>query len=145
MRRAARALIDHQALRHNLIRVRSLAPNSRVMAVIKADEIPQNGFRCVKAGDFPVVICHTRDGFFAVENRCSHARATFDDGRLRAHNLICPLHSASFDVRTGEGTKPARWPIATFPCRVNDDGMVEVQVSQEAIDAVRPVRPPRPM
>lgn len=37
MRRAARALIDHQALRHNLIRVRSLAPNSRVMAVIKAD------------------------------------------------------------------------------------------------------------
>lgn len=37
MRRAARALIDLQALRHNLNRVRSLAPESRVMAVIKAD------------------------------------------------------------------------------------------------------------
>ncbi len=37
MRRVARALIDLQALRHNLARVRSLAPVSRVMAVIKAD------------------------------------------------------------------------------------------------------------
>ncbi len=37
MRRVARALIDLQALRHNLARVRSLAPASRVMAVIKAD------------------------------------------------------------------------------------------------------------
>lgn len=37
MRRAARALIDLQALRQNLNRVRSLAPESRVMAVVKAD------------------------------------------------------------------------------------------------------------
>ncbi len=37
MTRPARALIDAQALRHNLERVRALAPGCRVMAVVKAD------------------------------------------------------------------------------------------------------------
>ncbi len=37
MTRPARALISTTALRHNLARVRTLAPHSRVLAVIKAD------------------------------------------------------------------------------------------------------------
>ena len=37
MRRTARASINHDALVHNFNRVKQLAPNSRVMAVIKAD------------------------------------------------------------------------------------------------------------
>ncbi len=36
-RRAARVRIDRQALRHNLARVREAAPNSRVIAAVKAD------------------------------------------------------------------------------------------------------------
>ena len=35
--RAAHVLIDRTAMSHNLERVRELAPNSKVMAVIKAD------------------------------------------------------------------------------------------------------------
>ena len=37
MTRPARALIDARALRHNLKKVRETAPDSRVMAVVKAD------------------------------------------------------------------------------------------------------------
>ncbi|HEV2321342.1 MAG TPA: alanine racemase, partial [Gammaproteobacteria bacterium] len=37
MSRATGALIDLGALRHNLKRVRELAPKSRVMAVVKAN------------------------------------------------------------------------------------------------------------
>ena len=37
MTRPVRALIDAQALRHNLKQVRETAPNSKVMAVVKAD------------------------------------------------------------------------------------------------------------
>ena len=37
MRRTARASINHDALVHNFNRVKQLAPNSRIMAVIKAD------------------------------------------------------------------------------------------------------------
>src|SRR6476659_3436573 len=37
MSRPATVTIDLEALRHNLARVRGLAPNSKVMAVVKAD------------------------------------------------------------------------------------------------------------
>ncbi len=37
MTRPSRVVIDKAALRHNLQRIRELAPNSRVMAIIKAD------------------------------------------------------------------------------------------------------------
>ena len=37
MTRPSRVVIDKQALKHNLRRVKQLAPNSRVMAIIKAD------------------------------------------------------------------------------------------------------------
>lgn len=76
-----------------------------------------------RVGDHDILICHTKkEGFFAVENLCSHARATLEGGRLRACRLICPLHGGSFDVRDGSATgKPASAPIKTFPLRVNDD------------------------
>lgn len=37
MTRPSRVVVDKQALRHNLQRVKQLAPNSRIMAIIKAD------------------------------------------------------------------------------------------------------------
>lgn len=49
MTRPARVTVDLDALRHNLQRVRSLAPRSRVMAVIKADAYGHGIERCARA------------------------------------------------------------------------------------------------
>ncbi len=46
---APRAVIDLTALRHNLQRVRTLAPNSRVLAVVKANAYGHGLFRVVTA------------------------------------------------------------------------------------------------
>jgi alanine racemase len=47
--REAQARIDLAALRHNLARVRALAPHSRVMAVVKADAYGHGLARCATA------------------------------------------------------------------------------------------------
>jgi len=49
MRRSAEALIDFDALRHNFQRVKQFAPNSKVMAVIKADAYGHGMLMCAKA------------------------------------------------------------------------------------------------
>jgi 3-phenylpropionate/trans-cinnamate dioxygenase ferredoxin subunit len=73
-----------------------------------------------------ILICHTHDGFYAVENRCSHAAAALDGGRLRGVRIICPLHGASFDVRDGRATgRPATLPIRIYPLRIRA-GRIEV-------------------
>jgi len=75
-----------------------------------------------------ILICHTKEEFFAVDNQCSHARSKLEDGKLRAYRLICPLHGAAFDVRDGAVKgKPATLPIRTYPVRVVDD-RIEIKI-----------------
>lgn len=82
-------------------------------------EIPNGGSESFQVSGHDILICHTKNEFFAVENKCSHAMAKLEGGRLRAYRLICPLHGASFDVRDGSVLgKPATSPIRVYPLRV---------------------------
>ena len=100
--------------------------------ITNVDGVSPGKMRKFQVDGHDVLICHTKkDGFFAVENVCSHAHATLEGGRLRACRLICPLHGGSFDVRDGSATgKPATAPIKTFPLRVNGAD-IEVLVSPD--------------
>lgn len=67
------------------------------------------------AGGREIMLCRTKYGLFAVDNVCSHAYARLNEGRLRGVRVICPLHGAAFDVRTGAVlAAPATRPIASF-------------------------------
>lgn len=76
-----------------------------------------------------VVVCHTRDGWHALDDVCSHAYAHMHEGRLRGTRLICPLHGASFDCRTGAVLgAPATAPLARHETRITD-GWVEISLA----------------
>ncbi len=96
------------------------------IAVTAAQDIEEKCFSTFEINGTGIVICRFRDEYFAIENRCSHARSTFDTGRMRGYNIICPLHGATFDIRDGSCTAPpARKPIRSFPLRIVD-GRIEV-------------------
>jgi nitrite reductase/ring-hydroxylating ferredoxin subunit len=91
-------------------------------------ELAPGAMRCVTLGEEQVLLVHAREGgVHAVNNICSHAYAKMDEGRLRGHRVICPLHGASFDVRTGAVLgAPANAPLKSYPVRVVD-GHIMVQ------------------
>jgi len=98
----------------------------RYVAVCAAEDIPEKAFRCFEVEGVAIAVCRFRDEYFAVENRCSHALATFDDGRMRGYRLMCPLHGATFDIRDGSvAGAPATRGIRSFAARVVG-GSVEV-------------------
>ena len=69
-----------------------------------------------------IVVCHSKDGWHALDNVCTHAYAKMHEGRLRGIRLICPLHGASFDCRTGAVLgAPAIMPLKTYTVRCNGD------------------------
>lgn len=114
------------------------------VAAIEATEIEEKDFRCVQVAGIDVVICRFRDTFYALEDRCSHALASFDKGRMRGCRLLCPVHGAMFDIRDGSALSlPAKKPVRTFPVRVAD-GRVEVDVSEMSGTQVKAAEPPRP-
>jgi nitrite reductase/ring-hydroxylating ferredoxin subunit len=96
--------------------------------VLAFADLPSGQMRCVEVCGEPVLLCHTREGVYALQSVCTHAYARLDEGRLRGHRLICPLHGASFDVRTGAVLgAPATAPLRTYPVRVSDE-RIEVAV-----------------
>ena len=62
-----------------------------------------------RAGEFDVVVCRVQGMLYALEDLCSHAETTLSDGLLTGYAVVCPLHGASFDVRTGAHSGPPAW------------------------------------
>lgn len=102
---------------------------TQFVPVMQLAEIPQGSMQTRVLEGREIVICHTREGVFALDNICTHAHARLCEGRLRATRLVCPLHGASFDIRDGRALgPPAVVPLPTHPVRVADDA-IEVCVA----------------
>ena len=57
--------------------------------------------------------------FYAVDDRCSHAKASLSEGEVFDTEVECPLHGAAFDLISGEAlTLPATKPVRTYKTRV---------------------------
>ena len=103
--------------------------SAEFIPVLALSELPLGAMRAVMIGTRELLLCHTKEGVFAVDNICSHAYARLCEGRLRGTRLICPLHGASFDVRDGRVLgPPAAQPLAAFALRVTE-GRVELAPS----------------
>ena len=79
------------------------------------------------AGDYGLVVCRVNGTLYALEDNCSHADTPLSEGRLRGHNLTCPLHGTSFDVRTGEHSGPPAYTgVACYRVDVEDGTAVAI-------------------
>jgi len=97
-------------------------------------EIPRGQMRACMLAGREILLCHTKQGIFALDNICTHAHARMNEGRLRGQRLICPLHGASFDVSDGHVLgAPATLPLAHYAVRVVE-GFVEVAVDHSTLN-----------
>ena len=90
--------------------------------VASTSEIPAGEKKCVTIEGQEILLCHTAEGFFAIDAICSHAFARLDEGRMRGHRILCPRHGAAFDVRDGRAlSQPAMTGVRSHPVRVEGD------------------------
>jgi nitrite reductase/ring-hydroxylating ferredoxin subunit len=101
--------------------------------------LPPGAKQACEVAGRAVILCHTKEGIFAVDNICTHAYARMSDGRLKGTRLMCPLHGGVFDVRTGDAIGgPAVRPLATHAVRIVGDS-VEVAVDLKAAQLRNPL------
>ena len=102
-----------------------------VCRVATADLPPRGKSLCVDVPGREILLCHTAEGFFAVDNLCTHAAARLCEGKLKGHRIICPLHGAAFDVRDGSVlTRPASVALNSYAVCVDGEG-VTIQVGTQ--------------
>ena len=99
--------------------------------VCPIDELPPGSVKIVHAGLTAIGVFHVDGELYAIEDRCSHDDGPLAEGDWEPEErvVICPRHGSRFDLRTGRPlTLPAFEPVATFPVRVDEAGMVKVQI-----------------
>ncbi len=60
------------------------------------------------------------DGYYAVDSWCSHEKASLLIGTVDGHEVMCPLHGARFDLRTGRHlSMPAVRPVKKYDVKLD--------------------------
>jgi 3-phenylpropionate/trans-cinnamate dioxygenase ferredoxin subunit len=89
-------------------------------------DLPEGGVLRV-ACEPPIAVFNAGGQLYAIDDTCSHQDASLSDGWLEGCLVECPLHSSTFDLRTGEPTSPpAREPVRVHAVHLQD-GMVVLE------------------
>jgi len=96
--------------------------DSAFREVAQRADIPLGKTRCVSVNGREILLCHTTEGLFAVDNLCTHAAERLSGGKLKGQRILCPLHGAAFDVRDGSAlTRPASVALRSYPVKLDGE------------------------
>ena len=89
--------------------------------VIGTDELKSGERRSVYIDDIPSLVIRIEDQYFVIEDVCTHDGQPLTDGPLQDCSIICPRHSARFDLTTGKALcMPATEAIRVFKTEIRD-------------------------
>jgi nitrite reductase/ring-hydroxylating ferredoxin subunit len=89
----------------------------------------EHGTSMTLKGPVPIALFRNDDGeFYATADNCTHEKWSLgEDSDLEGNEVMCPLHMARYDIRTGEALcLPAITGLATYKVEVDPDGRVYV-------------------
>lgn len=99
-------------------------------------DIAENDSKAFAIAGKNILICNTKEGFFAVENQCTHQLQELEGGKIRGCFIFCPLHGQRFSLKDGTPIgQLTDKPLMTYPIRVEgDDILVNPDASGGAPD-----------
>lgn len=99
------------------------------VCVGRVGDLGPGEMKAVKAGRRIVGIANVEGDFYAFDDTCTHEEASLTEGELYDFIVECPLHGATFDIRTGAVESfPATIPLPTYDLRIDGD---EIHVATE--------------
>lgn len=97
------------------------------IAALPVRELVPGKVRVVELAGHRIALGLNGEEVFAFKDCCSHAASSFAAGRVIRECLVCPMHGARFDTRTGACVGSPYPPLRRFMTRVVC-GVVEVAV-----------------
>jgi 3-phenylpropionate/trans-cinnamate dioxygenase ferredoxin component len=86
--------------------------------------LPENKPRLVVVGAMRLALVRTADGFYAVQDFCTHNKESLSKGSINyQQEIICPWHGYCFDLKTGRESQQRSADVQTYPVKVNEDGL----------------------
>src|SRR3989475_10136267 len=93
---------------------------ARYVRVGNVSDVPPGGAEVFDVGARKIAVFRLEDGFYAIEDICTHDGGPLAEGEIEEDQVICPRHGSRFDIRTGLAlTLPAVIPVDSYPVRVD--------------------------
>jgi nitrite reductase/ring-hydroxylating ferredoxin subunit len=102
--------------------------------VCNVEDMEDGDTRSVDAGE-PVAVYRVDGDFFATSDSCSHEQWSLgEEGELDGHEVLCTLHMARFDVRSGAALCfPAMLALKKFTIEVKDGKVYVLPTAPEKV------------
>ncbi len=105
--------------------------------IAASDELSPGEIKQFTVEDRPVALCNVAGEFHAFEDICTHQFAHLSEGEFDGERVKCPLHGASFDVRTGDPKSlPAVKPVPKHEVKV-EGGNVYVALNPQRVKTAK--------
>ncbi len=96
------------------------------VAIARADELAIDEMKAVELDGRRLLLVHAADGYYVVDEMCTHEDYSLALGCIKGRRIKCSLHGSYFDLATGEpDEEPADEPICSYQVKV-EDGQVWV-------------------
>lgn len=95
---------------------------------MRSADLLEGSPRAVQLLGVDLVLVRLDGKAYALENNCTHDDFPLHEGGCENGELVCPLHGARFDIRTGQVLSPPAFDdLRSFPVR-ELDGQVQVEL-----------------
>jgi nitrite reductase (NADH) small subunit len=92
-------------------------------------EIPVGEGRAYAVQGRQVAVFRMRDGSVrALDAVCPHRGGPLSDGLADNRVVICPLHSYTYDLSTGEEVANGGTGVRSYPVHVDDSGLINLSL-----------------
>lgn len=97
--------------------------------VAKVGDVPKGRGLAVQVAGKQIGLFNLGGSIHAIDDVCTHADASLCEGDVSGDEVVCPLHFATFDIKTGQCTgPPAAEDVTSYRVRVDgDDVEIELQ------------------
>ena len=94
--------------------------------VATVQELTPNQGKLVEASGKQIALFLVDGKYYAIDNTCPHRGAPLAEGVCVGAEVVCPWHSARFDLATGTHLcPPAKSGVTAYPVRVEGE---EIQI-----------------
>ena len=99
--------------------------SEKEVAVARVGDLSEGQMKSFTVGEQTVLLTKVDGKIFALGAHCPHYGASLEEGALCGDRIICPLHHATFDARTGDLLEPpSHEALPTFDVRIDGDSVM---------------------
>lgn len=78
-----------------------------------------------RLGEVPVAVIRAGGEVYVIDDICTHEYALLSSGFVEGCTIECPLHQATFDIRSGRClSPPADTDLRTYAVRIDGDDVL---------------------